>query len=159
MYVAYEVLSDADKRRQYDMGGHSGRQGFPNGSGQHGGHKFHTRARDFDFDFNDLFKHFHDDIFGGHAGSHEGHAGGGHFESHFGSHFARHAHSTGFEFEDLFGEESDFFGHFEGSFFGQQASHSRQAHSATRRSASGQQRCETVTQKVGNMVTSYTRCS
>ena len=48
---AYEVLSDEDKRRQYDMSGGSGQQN----------HKFgeHTRANNFHFNFDDLFSFVH----------------------------------------------------------------------------------------------------
>ena len=48
------------------------------------------------FNFDDLFKQFEDDIFGGEHADH--------FASHFESHFARHAENVGgdFDFEDIF---------------------------------------------------------
>jgi curved DNA-binding protein CbpA len=168
-FIAYEVLSDADKRRQYDAMGAGGAGGGGHQHGHHhggfnggfnGGGNFHfnTRARDFNFDFDDLFKHFHDDIFGGPNGG--GHGSHQHFHSHFGSHFGSHrAHSAGFEFEDLFGDEGNLFGDFDGSFFGNSVHRESHSHSSSSRGSRRQQRCETVTQKVGNMVTTYTRCS
>lgn len=135
---AYEVLSDPQRRKEYD---HSGGQ-----------HNFYggTKAKDFNFDFNDLFKQFEDDIFGSdHLRSHFA----GHFDSHFSSHFAQHAESGGgfFDFEDLFqgagGDGSIPFGfHGGNSMFGSGGS-------------GRQQSCHTVTQKVGNMITTYTQCS
>ena len=128
---AYEVLSDEDKRRQYDMSG---------GSGQHN-HKFgeHTRAHNFHFNFDDLFKQFEGDIFGDHMKDH--------FSGHFGRHFSNHMDAgASFDFDDIFGEAQGF-----GNIFKE----TKTASSFTQRS----QRCETVTQRIGNTVTTYTQCS
>lgn len=53
---AYAVLSDADKRRQYDQFGHAA---FENGGGGGGGFDFSS------MDFSDIFGDFFGDIFGG----------------------------------------------------------------------------------------------
>lgn len=53
---AYAVLSDADKRRQYDQFGHAA---FENGGGGAGGFDFSS------MDFGDIFGDFFGDIFGG----------------------------------------------------------------------------------------------
>src|SRR3954462_9279392 len=64
---AYEVLSDADKRGQYDRFGHAGVQG--NGRGGHGGGQ--GNMEDIFSQFGDIFG---DDLFGSFFG---GSAGGG----------------------------------------------------------------------------------
>ena len=136
---AYEILSDDDKRRQYDMSG---------GSGQHN-YKFggSTRAHDFNFNFDDLFREFEDDIFGGDHMKR-------HFSGHFGAHFNNHAQAGGsFDFEDFFGHAESLFG--DEGMGGTGASMFK--HQRTVRST--QQRCNTVTQKIGNTVTTYTQCS
>lgn len=99
-FTAYEILSDETKRRQYDA---RGRGGF--GGGASNG----SRARNFDFNFDDLFKQFEDDIFGDMGMN-------SHFKEHFGHHHHHaHAHARAnaggkerqrgedfFHFEDLF---------------------------------------------------------
>lgn len=90
---AYEVLSDENQRRQYDIhgGAHHGHTTFSKG----------TRARDFHFNFDDLFKQFEDDIFGDIPVDMRAH-----FAAHFDNHFASHQHSApGFDFEDLFAQQ------------------------------------------------------
>ena len=108
---AYEILSDENKRRQYDA------NGAGSGSFRAGGN---TRARDFHFNFDDLFKQFEDDIFGGEHADH--------FASHFENHFARHAENVGgdFDFEDIFNAQGfDAFGFGGDSFFGHNDVHVR----------------------------------
>ena len=93
---AYEVLSDEDKKRQYDRH----RKGPKTGSNSHnfgGG----TRAQDFNFDFSELFRQFEEDIFN--AGPNK-ESKKDHYRSHFGSHFKNHAKQSGgfFEMDDFF---------------------------------------------------------
>lgn len=102
------------------------------------GDRFH---QPFSFNFEDMFRDF--DVFG--QPTHSQH-NKRHFESHFQAH--QEAHRSSFENSfgggDMFNMFSDFF-----SFDGQ-----------TERSGSGrQQRCHTVTQRRGNMVSTYTECS
>jgi len=133
---AYEVLSDDEKRRHYDMNGASS-QNFNYGE--------NTHARNWDFNFDDLFKQFESDIFPDHMK--------GHFSGHFSNHFKNHA-DTGahFAFDDFFGGEKDFDNFFGGGFGDLHG----QASFKQKRSS---QKCSTVTQKIGNTVTTYTQCS
>lgn len=64
---AYEVLSNAEKKRRYDQFGHAGGASSPNGGGGYGGH----------MNMEDIFSQF-GDIFGGGGG------GGSPFDSFFG---------------------------------------------------------------------------
>ena len=81
LHPAYDILSDPDKRRQYDMYGSSGTQGGPQGHhfnyddffGGHGSSGFEHR---FNFNFDDMFKDMFDDF--GDFGF------GGGFKDHFG---------------------------------------------------------------------------
>lgn len=93
---AYEVLSDPEKRKKYDMFGEDFENAGANGGGQGGGH------HDFHFNFNDFFKDFDSQF--------HNHQRGGHFRSE---------HSGGPRFYDsLFDDlDDDEFGSFN-TFFG-----------------------------------------
>ncbi len=56
---AYAVLSDADKRRQYDQFGHATFEGGAGGAGGYGGFDFNGA------DFGDIFGDIFGDLFGG----------------------------------------------------------------------------------------------
>ncbi|XP_062860124.1 dnaJ homolog subfamily B member 9 [Trichomycterus rosablanca] len=137
---AYETLSDGKRREEYDEMRSSP---FSREHTRSSGDQFH---QPFSFNFEDIFKDF--DMFG--QPTHSQHKR--HFESHFQSHKEthrsnRHFHSSfgggGGMFDDMF---SDFF-----SFNG---------HSGDKFQHAGQQQnCRTVTQRRGNMVTTYTECS
>lgn len=160
---AYEVLSNPEERKKYDQ---FGAEAFESG-GSGGRYNFH-------FNFNDFFKHF-DDAFAFHSGnrhskqqySWQGQRNQG-FRFHFGG------DGGFFNFDDLFDdmepEESPFhFGGFQDfhqfgggdSFFGNHFGHRAapmQDHFRQQSFSSGG-RCKTVTQRVGNMITTYTQCS
>ncbi|XP_015792602.1 dnaJ homolog subfamily B member 9 [Tetranychus urticae] len=179
---AYDVLSDADKRKKYDKFGHSAFSG-PEGSSSHGGWSggAHFKA---DFDYNEFFKHF-DDAFRFHGSNyqahHHSHGDSHHHES---SHQHDHRHHrfqfAGFNFDDLFSdnmwEPEDFhhFGHssqgfgpeFHGfgsgeSFFGSHfgpGSHHHSSMQFNQNPGSGHG-CKTVTKRVGNTVMTMTECT
>ncbi|XP_063607967.1 dnaJ homolog subfamily B member 9-like isoform X2 [Penaeus indicus] len=162
---AYEVLSDEDKKREYDHMGHSAySQKSAGGGGGHHNHAFHFNFDDlfkdfeFDSDFGNFadFGHFGDfgdgfmdmeDFFGGRGGgfghdafgSHDSFFGGGHFQHT--DHMRRHqqAHNR--------------------AHFGGQAHVFQQQQKRFSSGGSGGRTCRTVTQRVGNMVTTYTTCS
>ena len=134
---AYEVLRDEEKRRQYDQMGH-GAWG--------GGYK------PGDFNFDDLFKDFDDDIFKDLRS---------HFAQHFGNHKMAHESTGGhFDFADvnidkLF-QKPDWFD--ESELFGKDADLYGSSNKIKMEVKNGQ-KCKTVTQKVGNSVTTFTQCS
>lgn len=98
LFSAYEVLSDADKRRHYDQFGDDSDQ--PSGGGGAGG---------FDFNFNDFFRGF-DEAFKAHNDHHHHHHQQ-HQQNHFQFHFGGGKNQF-FNFDDLFEDEDD------GSYFG-----------------------------------------
>ncbi|KAM9496476.1 dnaJ homolog subfamily B member 9 [Clarias gariepinus] len=131
---AYETLSDTKRRQEYDQirsnpFSRESRRGTRDG-------QFH---QSFSFNFEDIFKDF--DVFG--QPTHSQHKR--HFESHFQAH--KEAHRSSFENSfggDMFSDFFQFHGHSNGGEF---------------RGSAGQQRCHTVTERRGNMVTTYTECS
>ena len=140
---AYEVLRDEDKRRQYDQMGHNAWGGSYSGGFKPG-----------NFDFDDLFKDFDDAFFKDLKG---------HFSQHFGAHKMAHESAGGhFDFADVKFEEffnSPFGGdHDNSDMFGRDMDMFGSSNKVRTESRNGQ-KCKTVTQKVGNMVTTYTHCS
>lgn len=173
---AYEVLSDEEKRKEYDMIGHAGyTQKQKGGSG--GGGQGHHYNQAFHFNFDDLFADF--DGFGG------GFTGG--FSSDFDDDFLNMEDFFGHSFRgrDNFGSHNTFFGpgghfrqedhmrrhraahntahqhsfHQQQRFHGGDHFHHQQQEQAQFTGGSGGRTCRTVTQRVGNMVTTYTTCS
>ncbi|CAH1784301.1 unnamed protein product [Owenia fusiformis] len=175
---AYEVLSDKDKRRQYDQFGESA---FENGGQGYGG-------QGFDFNFDDFFKGF-DSHFEHHNTAHNGR---GHFDDFdsffnfdnlfddddfggFGDDDDHFGGGNGFHYDfggdDLFASMDDMFGDHHHHNFHQEVhnNHHQQAHQAHARaqtvhrqsqsSHSGGRSCKTVTQRVGNMVSTHTVCT
>ena len=121
-------MSDSKKRQTYDHTGHHGHHKFKEG----------TKANNFNFNFDDLFKQFDDVLnFGDMKG---------HYASHFGSHFAAHREATGgaFSFDNM----DDFFDM--NTEFRSERSSIKQTN---------KQHCHTVTKRINNMVTTYTHCS
>lgn len=161
---AYETLSDNKKRRDYDRFGHGpspGEDHSGGGGGGGGGGHYNFRQHYQSFNFDDLFKdanhfgqqrhqhHFHSNNQGGHKR---------HFDSHFQAHQeAMNRHKRHFQqgsfgggglFDDMFEDLEKMF-----SF----NTHSSRSESRFRGSA--KQHCRTVTQRRGNMVTTFTDCS
>lgn len=144
---AYEVLRDPEKRREYDRMGHSN---FHRNSGFKP--STHMNFNDLFKDFDDLFKEFGDME--------------SHYKSHFGNHKMNHDRAGGhfdfgqdIQFEDLF--DSPFMHMNEFDMFGEGMGdiNLNMAGSRRKKVRSSQQNCRTVTQRVGNTVTTYTQCS
>nr|XP_054751687.1 dnaJ homolog subfamily B member 9-like [Lytechinus pictus] len=173
---AYEVLSDEDKRKQYDRLGASAyeNQGQHGGGGRRGGgpqfnfnefyqgfdNSFHQRRGhqgrdqrqkmkfgDGFFDFDSFWNDFDDDSLFGNMGGFGNQAFDG-----FGNHRVGGFQNQGFGgFGSAFGN-----GHFGN---GQFSAHRQQQRSFHSRHAAGGRSCRTVTQRVGNTITTYTDCS
>jgi len=175
--IAYEVLSDKEKRKRYDQfGDEEEKGGFGSGS-QHFDFNFNDFFRDFDQAFNFHQQHQHS----GHGFHHGFHDNEDHNHNHYNDHFRAHSrsqnshhsgHRFGFNFDDLFddmekeefGSFSDFFGHQSAdtfgdgnSFFGGHHFNEIRMNSFGRHSR--QERCRTVTKRTGNSVMTYTECS
>uniref|UniRef100_A0A8C1JSW7 DnaJ homolog subfamily B member 9 n=1 Tax=Cyprinus carpio TaxID=7962 RepID=A0A8C1JSW7_CYPCA len=141
---AYETLSDDNRRKEYDQMGSSP---FSRESPRGGGDHFHQH---FSFNFDDIFR-------GSEKFGHNPHVHNKrHFERHFQAHEkARSRHRRHFQhsfggdiFDDMFEDMEKMF-----SFNGHQTRTQSKFHGSTR------QHCRTVTQRRGNMVTTYTDCS
>lgn len=176
--AAYEILKDPEKRRQCDQ---LGDESFSHGGGGEspfGGGGFHFNFDDlfsgFGFDDDEEETHRHGGHFGGgdsffnsfhHGGffndNDNDHGDdsffnsfhhGGFFDDDSGSDVDAHDHREPFGgdsfFGDLFNDDDD--GFFNGHFHAE----SRQ----TTRSRSQSRNCRTITQRVGNMVTTQTIC-
>lgn len=110
---AYEVLSDPDKRKNYDQFGPGFNQNQAGGGGDGG-------SAHQDFNFNDFFKHF-DEAFANHKRAHESAHNRAHEEA-----MKRHQKmfQSGFDFDGLFDDDmfGDFFGGIGGNFHGDDGS-------------------------------------
>ncbi|KAG7497970.1 hypothetical protein JOB18_046642 [Solea senegalensis] len=168
---AYETLSDDKRRREYNQFGHAsssgdGHAGGAGGGGGGGNYNYHQHFQSFNFNFDDIFKD--SDPFGQQQQQHHQH----HFHSHpsqnqahqkrqFDSHFQAHReamnrHKRQFQ-QGTFGG-----GVFDTMFEDLEKMFSFNTHSSRSDStfqSSGKQHCRTVTQRKGNMVTTFTDCS
>ncbi|KAM4569663.1 dnaJ homolog subfamily B member 9-like isoform 1-T2 [Odontesthes bonariensis] len=160
---AYETLSDDKRRREYDQFGHDASPGGGNGGGgRNSDFDFKQHYQSYNFNFDDIFKDF--DPFGQqqqhqhhfHSNSHNQAHQKRHFDSHFQAHReAMNRQRRGFQqggfggglFDDMFEDLEKMF-----SF----NTHTR---TESRFQGSAKQHCRTVTQRRGNMVTTFTDCS
>ncbi|KAG5274144.1 hypothetical protein AALO_G00159670 [Alosa alosa] len=140
---AYETLSDEKRRQEYDQMGHSAF--FREATG--GGQNFHRT-----FDFDDMFRDF--DLYAQNRHAHHRR----HFEDHLRAHQQAQGqgrHKRHFQggfgaglFDDMFDDMEKMF-----TFDRQSKRTESQFQGSTK------QQCRTVTQRRGNMVTTYTDCS
>ena len=159
---AYETLSDPEKRKQYDQFGDA--SAFENFQSGHGGAGAGGAGGGFqNFDFHEFFKHF-DEAFNFHHQAHDDHfQGGHHFHSeHMRNHQRAHKENMkhsfgghfGFNFDDLFSEDSTF-----GDMFSDDSFYHHSSVMDHQHGGRGGQTCKTVTKQVGNTITQYTTCS
>lgn len=149
---AYETLSDANRRKEYDTLGHNA---FTNGKGQRAsGSPF---EHSFNFNFDDLFKDF--DFFGQNQNTRS--------KKHL-KITSRHARMVpvdkgtisrsflfgGGLFDDMFEDMEKMF-----SFSGFDTTNNGHTVQTENRFHGSSKHCRTVTQRRGNMVTTYTDCS
>ncbi|XP_062238924.1 dnaJ homolog subfamily B member 9-like [Platichthys flesus] len=162
---AYETLSDDKRRREYDQFGHGPSAGESHGRGGGGGggggaYNFKQHYQSFNFD--DLFKEHHEHHQQQHFHSHNFAQNQEHQKRHFDSHFQAHheamnRHNRQFQQQEAFGE-----GLFDDMFEDLEKMFSFNAHGARTDGgfqSAGKQHCRTVTERRGNMVTTYTDCS
>ncbi|CAL9683109.1 unnamed protein product [Knipowitschia caucasica] len=152
---AYETLSDDKRRREYDQVGSSGQDFRGGASGGHNDYNFKQHFQSFNFNFDDLFKD--SDMFGHQQFHHNLHSNSqAHQRRHFTSHFQTHQEAMkqnkksfgGGMFDHMFEDLEKMF-----TF----NPHSSRTEGGFQRS--GKHHCRTVTQRRGNMVTTFTDCS
>ncbi|XP_008314033.1 dnaJ homolog subfamily B member 9a [Cynoglossus semilaevis] len=178
---AYETLSDDKRRKEYDQFGHGSSPGGGHGGGGHtggsytgGGHaggggnyNFRQHFQSFNFNFDDILKDF--DHFGQHQQQHHFHSNPNfanhqahhkrHFEAHAQAHReAMNRHRGQFQ-QGAFGGGGG--GVFNNMFEDLEKMFSFNTHTRTENKFqnTGKQHCRTVTQRRGNMVTTFTDCS
>ncbi|XP_027899937.1 dnaJ homolog subfamily B member 9-like [Xiphophorus couchianus] len=162
---AYETLSDDKRRREYDQFGHSASSGeaYQGGRGRGGGsgddYNFRQHYQSFHFNFNDIFKDFdpfgqqHQHHFHSHHQSHQ--------KRHFDTHFQAHKEAMNRK-QRSFQQGSFGGGMFDDMFEDLEKMFSFNTHTSrteSRFQGSAKQHCRTVTQRRGNMVTTFTDCS
>ncbi|KAM9327650.1 dnaJ homolog subfamily B member 9-like [Pholidichthys leucotaenia] len=154
---AYETLSDDNRRREYDQFGHASSS---EESQRDGGGSYNFNQHFHSFNFDDIFKDF--DHFGQqqhHFHSHFHSHNQAHHKRHYDSHFQAHQEAVNRQrrqfqqggaglFDDMFEDLEKMF-----SF------NSHGSGTGGRFQGSGKQHCRTVTQRRGNMVTTFTDCS
>nr|XP_040030650.1 dnaJ homolog subfamily B member 9-like [Gasterosteus aculeatus aculeatus] len=152
---AYETLSDDKRRREYDQFGHGPSPGEGHRGGR-GDYNFNQHYQSFNFD--DLFKDA--DTFGQHR--HHFHSQNhAHPQGHFDGHFQAHREAMNRQKRQF--QQGGFGGGlFDDMFEDLEKMFSFNAHGSRtdgRFQGSGKQHCRTVTQRRGNMVTTFTDCS
>lgn len=143
LFAAYETLSDESRRREYDQAG--GSSAYFTGETQD-----RRRQQPFSFNFDDIFKDF--DLYS--QNRHARHRR--HFDEHSRSYKESHSrHKRHFQGGFGAGIFDEVFDDIERMFTFDR--HTKQTES--RFHGASKQHCRTVTQRRGNMVTTYTDCT
>uniref|UniRef100_A0A3P9IQA5 DnaJ homolog subfamily B member 9 n=1 Tax=Oryzias latipes TaxID=8090 RepID=A0A3P9IQA5_ORYLA len=155
---AYETLSDDKRRREYDQFGHSASS--TDGPGGEGSGHYNFKQHYQSFNFDDIFKDF--DAFGQQRHQHHFHSHNqAHQKRHFDSHFQAHREAMNKQ-RRVFQHSSFGGGVFDDMFEDLEKMFSFNGHASRtdgRFQGSAKQHCRTVTQRRGNMVTTFTDCS
>ncbi|XP_077373436.1 dnaJ homolog subfamily B member 9a [Festucalex cinctus] len=138
---AYETLSDSTRRREYDQFG-GGASYFTAGTQQR-----RSAHQPFSFNFDDIFKDFDVSNHNNRQARH-----GQHFDERSQRESAHGRHKRHFQGAGVFG---DLFDDIEKMF----AFHRHPTQTESVYHATSKQHCRTVTQRRGNMVTTYTDCT
>ncbi|XP_029010594.1 dnaJ homolog subfamily B member 9a [Betta splendens] len=143
---AYETLSDETRRKEYDQLGDN----FEFFTGDAQGRHRQTVHQPFNFNFNDIFKDF--DIYSQNRHARQRR----HFDEHSRSHRDSHSRHKR-HFQGCFGGRAfdDMFDDVEKMFTFDR--HTKQTENSFH--GASKQHCRTVTQRRGNMVTTYTDCT
>ncbi|XP_059181859.1 dnaJ homolog subfamily B member 9-like [Centropristis striata] len=154
---AYETLSDDKRRRDYDQFGHGPSSG-DNHRGGGANYNFNQHYQSFNFD--DIFKDF--DVFGQHHRHqhhfHSQNQNQAHQKRHFDSHFQAHRETMSRQKRQF--QQGGFGGGlFDDMFEDLEKMFSFSSRTENRFHGSAKQHCRTVTQRRGNMVTTFTDCS
>ncbi|KAM3858800.1 dnaJ homolog subfamily B member 9-like [Diretmus argenteus] len=157
---AYETLSDDKRRQEYDQVDHGPSPGDGHRSGG-GNYNFNQHFQSFNFNFDDMFKD--SDPFG-HQQQHKHHhfhsSSHSHQKRHFDAHFQAQREATKRQKRQY--QQGAFGGGlFDGMFEDLEKMFSFNTHSSRtegRFTGSGKH-CRTVTQRRGNMVSTFTDCS
>ncbi|XP_037616676.1 dnaJ homolog subfamily B member 9-like [Sebastes umbrosus] len=166
---AYETLSDDKRRREYDQFGHGPSPGEGHGGGAGGGGNYNFNQHYQSFNFDDIFKDY--DTFGQQHHQHHFHSHAhaqahahnqAHQKRHFDSHFQAHREAMNRQKRQF--QQGGFGGGvFDDMFEDLEKMFSFQTHGSRTdgqfQSTGGKQHCRTVTQRRGNMVTTFTDCS
>ncbi|XP_028305932.1 dnaJ homolog subfamily B member 9-like [Gouania willdenowi] len=153
---AYETLSDEKRRREYDQFGHSA--GSSDGFHRRGGTNYNFHKHFHSFNFDDIFKDL-DPLEQHHHHFHSHHEA--HQKRHMKSHFqaqqeATNQHRKQFQQRNFGGGMfGDVFEDLEKMF----SFNSHNSRTDGRFQGTGKLHCRTVTQRRGNMVTTFTDCS
>ncbi|CAF2696276.1 unnamed protein product [Rotaria sp. Silwood2] len=165
---AYDVLSNRDKRRQYDM---QGDQSFRSSSNQDHSSDFHFNMHDFFKEFDAASSQFYEAHHRAHNEAHQRAHNEAHQRAHQKAHQRAQQGFYDFDFGSLFDDDdeigmdsndlddnnidiTDLFGGFSNSFNAE----NRRTHTSSF-SKHTHKHCHTITRRVGNTVSTITECN
>ncbi|CAF1161367.1 unnamed protein product [Rotaria sp. Silwood1] len=165
---AYDVLSNKDKRREYDIHGH---HTYDSSSNQHGSSDFHFNMHDFFKEFDEASAKFYEAHHRAHHEAHQRAHQQAHQRAHQKAHQRAEQGSFGFDFGSLFDDDDEIgmdsngifgtdinIGDLFGGFSDSSTKDNVHKHT-TSFSKHTHQHCHTITRREGNTVSTYTECN